>query len=45
LVKEFEAAKAEKRSQDAEMLYKKIQPIYKRLPKNYRLKVHEKLVI
>ncbi|OGJ16575.1 hypothetical protein A3K73_05975 [Candidatus Pacearchaeota archaeon RBG_13_36_9] len=45
LVKEFEAAKAEKRSRDAEILYKKIQPIYKRLPKKYRQKVHEKLVI
>jgi len=45
LVKEFEAAKAEKRKEDADFLYKKIQPIYKRLPKKYREKVHEKLVI
>ncbi len=43
LLKEFETAKREQRKQDAEILYKKVQPIYKRLPKKYQQRVYERL--
>lgn len=43
LVKEFETAKREQRKQDAEMLYKNVQSIYKRLPKKYQKRVYERL--
>jgi hypothetical protein len=43
LLKEFELAKIEQRRQDAEILYKKLQPIYKRIPKKYQQRVYERL--
>lgn len=40
LVKEYEEAKNQGRKEDAQMIYKKIQSIYTRLPKKYRKKVY-----
>ncbi len=43
LLKEFEVAKKEQRMGDAEIIYKKLQLIYKRLPKKYQQRVLERL--
>lgn len=43
LVKEFETAKRENRKEDAELLYKNVAMIYKRLPKKYQKKIYERM--
>lgn len=43
LVKEFETAKRENRKEDAEILYKNVNMIYKRLPKKYQKRIYERM--
>jgi hypothetical protein len=43
LANEYEQAKKEKREQDALLLYKNIQLIYKRLPKKYQKRIYERI--